>query len=183
MNYYIEIELKPDADIRESPLLNLVYSKFHKALVKLKTDKIGVSFPGYQIKLGLSIRIHGDEGNLRKLQEMNWLGGLAGYCKISGIERIPNNVKYRTISRIRTNMSKSKLKRLKKRNSITTGQEKLYKAKMFSKGLDNPYVDLESGSTRQKHRRFFSFGNLVEHPVSGSFDSFGLSKCSTIPWF
>jgi len=32
MEYYIDIELKPDAEMQESPLMNLVYNKFHKAL-------------------------------------------------------------------------------------------------------------------------------------------------------
>ena len=80
-------------------------------------------------------------------------------------------------------MSKSKLERLKRRGSITPGEEKTYKAKMFSQGLDNPYLDLESGSTGQKHRRFIHFGPLMDQSVAGKFDSYGLSKVATIPWF
>ena len=169
--------------MRESPLMNLVYTKLHKALVSFATDQIGVSFPGYQIKLGQSLRLHGDKTNLHNLQGLNWLGGIAGYCKISDVMNVPADVKYRTISRIRTNMSKSKLERLKRRGSITPGEEKTYKAKMFSQGLDNPYLDLESGSTGQKHRRFIHFGPLMDQSVAGKFDSYGLSKVATIPWF
>ena len=183
MDYYIDIEIKPNADMRESPLMNLVYTKFHKALVKLETDQIGVSFPSYQIKLGRLLRFHGDKTNLHNLQGLNWLAGIAGYCEISDVRNAPADVKYRTVSRIRTNMSKSKLERLKRRGSITPDEVKSYKAKMFSQGLDNPYIDLESGSTGQNHRRFIRFGPLLDQSVSGKFDSYGLSKVATVPWF
>jgi len=183
MEYYIDIELKPDAEMRESPLMNLVYNKLHKALVKLKAEQIGVSFPKYQIKLGKVLRLHGNKTNLQNLHGLNWLGGIAGYCKISDMKKVPADVKYRAVSRIRANMTKSKLKRLKQRGSITLGKEKDYKAKMFSQGLDNPYLDLKSESTGQKHRRFFCFGPLLNQPVHGKFDSYGLSKVATIPWF
>ncbi|MCX5869208.1 MAG: type I-F CRISPR-associated endoribonuclease Cas6/Csy4 [Deltaproteobacteria bacterium] len=183
MDYYIDIEIKPDPEMRESPLMNLVYTKFHKALVKLGTDQIGVSFPGYKIKLGRLLRLHGDKTNLHNLQGLNWLGGVAGYCEISDVKNVPLDVKYRIISRIRTNMSKSKLERLKRRGSITPVEEKAYKAKMFSQGLDNPYLDLESGSTGEMHRRFIHFGPLLDHPVADKFDSYGLSKVATAPWF
>ena len=183
MDHYIDISLIPDADMCESALMNLIYNKFHKALVSIKIDKIGVSFPGYQIKLGRVIRLHGDKANLNELQTVNWLGGIAGYCETSDLRAVPANIKYRTISRIRTNMSKSKLARLKRRGSITADKEKDYKEKMFTLGLTNPYFDLESGSTGQTHRRFIHFGSLVEQGVTGTFDSYGLSKCATIPWF
>ncbi|MGB5156515.1 MAG: type I-F CRISPR-associated endoribonuclease Cas6/Csy4 [Desulfobacterales bacterium] len=183
MNYYIDVEIKPDSEMRESPLMNLVYNKFHKALVKLKTEQIGVSFPKYQIKLGKILRLHGDRTNLQNLNNLNWLGGIAGYCEISDVKSVPADVKYRTVSRIRTNMSKSKLERLKRRGSITHDEEKAYKAKMFSLGLDNPYLDLESGSTGQRLRLFIHFGYLLDQPVIGNFDSYGLSKIATIPWF
>jgi len=183
MEYYIDIELRPDEDIRESPLMNLVYNKFHKALVELKTEQIGVSFPKFQIKLGEMLRLHGNKINLQNLQGLNWLGGIAGYCDISDVRKVPADVKYRTVSRIRTNMSKSKLARLKRRGSITPGEEKNYRAKMFSQGLDNPYLDLKSGTTGQTHRRFFHFGPLLDQPVEGKFDSYGLSKVATVPWF
>ena len=183
MEYYIDIELKPDAEMRESPLMNLIYNKFHKALAKVKIEQIGVSFPKYKIKLGKVLRLHGDKVNLHNLQGLNWLGGIAGYCEISDMKNVPTDVKYRTVSRIRTNMSKSKLERLKRRASITPGEEKNYRAKMFSQGLDNSYLDLKSGTTGQTHRRFFHFGTLLDQPVEGKFDSYGLSKVATVPWF
>jgi CRISPR-associated endonuclease Csy4 len=183
MNQYFDIEIKPDVEMQESQLLNFVYEKFHRELVRLRSDKVGVSFPDHKIKLGRIIRLHGNKEDLQNFQDLAWLGGMAGYSKVNDIKDVPSSVKYRTVSRIRTNMSKSKLERLKRRGSITTEEEKRYKAKMFSQGLDNSYVDLKSGSTGQRHRRFINFGPLLDQPVTGKFDSYGLSNDATVPWF
>lgn len=183
MNYYIDIQLNPETNLKDSPLMNLVFTQLHRGLVKLRTDQIGVSFPRYNLKLGRLLRLHSDQHSLDALQSIKWLDGLDKYCDISNAKDVPANTKFRTISRIRTNMTKSKLKRLKQRGSITSEQEKTYKNKMFSQGLDNPFLDLESGSTGQKHRRFIDFGPLLNEPVVGGFDSFGMSKVATVPWF
>lgn len=186
MDHYINILIKDNANTyeNESKLLNLVYTSFHKALVKLKSDQIGVSFPDYQFKLGRRLRIHGKETHLIELINLDEIKKLDDTIyEISEVTNIPGAVKYRSISRIRTNMSKSKLQRLKKRGSITLNQERNYKAKMFSKSLTEPYLDLLSGSTGYIYRKFLHFGILVDYEVQGKFDSYGLSSTATIPWF
>lgn len=183
MNHYIDIEIKPDSKMRENVLLNKVYTKFHKALVTLTSNAIGISFPQYKIKLGKVLRIHSDISMLRDLSSANWLEGLTGYCQISDIREIPANTQYRIVSRKQSNMTQSKLNRLIKRNSISTDEIKSYKAKMFSQGLDNPYMELESSSTGHRHRRYIEFSPVLKDPVEGKFDTFGLSKTATVPWF
>jgi len=183
MKHYIDILIKPDAEMRENLLFNKVYSKLHKALVGLKSTDIGVSFPQYEIILGKVLRLHGSETKLSELQETDWLGGLKGYCNVSGIEPVPSEAHYRTVSRIQSNMTEAKLRRLIKRGSISDSELKAYKAKMFTKGLDNPYLELESSSNGHKHRRYIQFGELTAESVEGLFDQFGLSKTATIPWF
>ncbi|MFV1872590.1 MAG: type I-F CRISPR-associated endoribonuclease Cas6/Csy4 [Oleiphilus sp.] len=183
MNSYIDIEVKPDAEMRENVLMNKVYTKLHKTLCDSKAIDIGVSFPRYKVMLGKILRVHSTAERLSQLQESNWLGGLSGYCEVSGVQTVPDSAKYRIVSRIQSNMSKSKLNRLIKRRSISESEIKSYKAKMFSVGLDNPYLELESGSNGFVHRRYIKFGVLMETPITGSFDQFGLSKDATIPWF
>ena len=183
MDYFIDIRILPDAAMRENVLLNKVYTKFHKALYDLKANDIAVSFPEYKIKLGRLLRIHGEAERLEELQKMQWLGGLAGYCNISEIKPVPENTTFRVISRIQTTMSPAKYRRLLARGTITEKEQKQYKSKMFQKGLDNPYLELQSGSNGHKHRRYIQFGELVNTPVSGLFDQFGLSKVATVPWF
>jgi CRISPR-associated endonuclease Csy4 len=80
-------------------------------------------------------------------------------------------------------MSQAKLNRLLKRGSINEQDAKQYKARMFTKGLDNPYLELTSGTNGHKHRRYIEFGELLTQPISGKFDQFGLSKTATVPWF
>lgn len=114
---------------------------------------------------------------------MAWLGGLLGYCDVSECLPVPNGVKHRVISRKQSNMTQAKLRRLQKRGHITAESSKQYKTKMFTQGLDNPYLELESSSNGHKHRRYIQFGELVDNQVKGEFDQFGLSKSATIPWF
>jgi CRISPR-associated endonuclease Csy4 len=183
MDHYIDIKIQPDAEIRENELLNKVYTKLHKALYTLQANDIGISFPEYRIKLGQVLRIHSTKQRLAELQQQNWLGGLSGYCKISVIQPVPDQVQYRTVSRIQPTMTPAKFKRLIKRGTIPENDFKHYKAKMFEKGLDNPYLEIESASNGHQHRRYLEFGKLTETPMLGNFNHFGLSKSATIPWF
>lgn len=184
MDSYIDLVLQADEEVPIYFIRNKVFAKFHKVLNDLKQTAIGVSFPKYKTKLGSTIRIHGEKSDLDILQQKNWLGGLAGYCIVSDVLPIPENIKgYRTISRIRQNMSNSKLQRLIKRGSISSEETKAYEAKMLATGLDNPYLELESISNGHKHRRYIQFGYVSDQAVSGKFDQFGLSKTATIPWF
>ena len=183
MNYYIDIELLPDPEFKATVLMNSLFSKLHKGIFDLQSSAFGVSFPCYQSTLGNLLRIHGSTSDLEKLQQANWIGGMSGYCSISEILPVPDDSKFRTVSRKQTTMSQSKLNRLLRRGSITEDEVKNYKAKMFTNGLDNPYLELQSGSNGHRHRRYIEFGELLNKPVSGQFDQFGLSKTATVPWF
>ncbi|GLR72735.1 type I-F CRISPR-associated endoribonuclease Cas6/Csy4 [Agaribacter marinus] len=183
MDYYIDLILKPDAEMREAELSSKVFTKFHKALVNLNTNQIGISFPLVNLKLGNLFRIHGEQSLLNDLQGQAWLGGLSEYCKMSEILKIPEKVNYRIVSQKRSNMSNAKLKRLIARGNIDEAGIKNYKIKMLSQGFDNPYLDMFSGSTQQNRRIFIEFSEILTKPTQGIFDSFGLSKTATIPWF
>ena len=89
MDHYIDIQIQPDDEMRENVLLNKVYSKLHKTLFSLKSNDIGVSFPEFRVKLGCTLRLHSTAARLTELQQLNWLGGLSGYCKITAIQSIP----------------------------------------------------------------------------------------------
>lgn len=183
MNSYIDIHLQPDSELKEAELSSKIYTKFHKALVTLGTDKIGISFPLVNLKLGLLFRIHGDKSLLNDLLGLDWLGPLKGYCKIQTLNAIPDQVQYRTISAKRSTMSNAKLRRLIERGNIDAAGVKRYKIKMLSQGFDNPYLDLQSQSSGQIYRKFFEFGQIENQKSVGTFDSYGLSKSATVPWF
>ncbi len=183
MNYYIDIKLLSNKEIRENVLLNQVYTEFHRRLYDINSTNIGISFPNYKLKLGNIFRIHGCKETLERLNEKDWLGRLQGFCNVSGIKAIPKHVQYRTVSRLQQTMSQSKLRRLVKRGTIHEVDMKKYQLKMLQGGLKNPYVELVSMSNKQLHRRFIAFGLLQDEAVEGEYDTFGLSKIGTIPWF
>ena len=183
MNFYLDIRMLPDPEFKSKVLMNAIYTKFHKTLYDLQATDIGVSFPDYQSTLGNLLRLHGTVEALDKLQCQNWIGGMSGYCQQSEIKPVPKDTGFRTVSRKQPTMSPAKLRRLIKRGSMTEEQAREYKTKMFSKGLENPYLELTSGSNGQRHRRYIEFGPLLDSPVEGVFDQFGLSKTATIPWF
>lgn len=183
MDFYITIILSPDPEMPLNRLMSAVYSKLHKALYDSQSNEIGVSFPKSRVTLGNVLRLHGSKEELNNLQKRNWIGDMRGYCGVSEVLAAPDQCQYRSVSRVQTTMSQSKLNRLLKRGSITQEEAKQYRAKMFTKGLDNPYIELTSGSNGHKHRRYIAFGQLVDTPVSGHFDQFGFSKTATVPWF
>ena len=172
MDSYIDIQLKPDAEMREAELSSKVFTKFHKALVTLNSNNIGISFPQVHVKLGRLFRVHGQVSALHDFQGLDWLGALSGYCQVSAVLVVPEQVQYRIVSVKRSNLSKAKLKRLIARGSIDKEGEKRYKVKMLSQGFDNPYLDLLSGSTEQIHRKFFELSDIQTQPVDGEFDSY-----------
>lgn len=184
MDFYIDVLLLPDAEMRENVLLNKVYTKFHKTLFDLQAKDVGVSFPETKLLLGKVLRIHSSQNRLSELQSINWLGGLSGYCNCSEILPAPIDAKNRCISRWRSNMSESHLRRLIKRGSISQEKLKGYKAKMFATQMTTlPFLELESASNGRFHRRYIQTSELLDQPVKGDFDYFGLSKTATIPWF
>lgn len=183
MDYYVDILIMPDSEKSSIFLLNTVYSKLHKVLHDMASTYIGVSFPRYNITLGNVLRIHSKKVVLDELLGRNILCGINKYCEVSPIKPIPMDSKFRTISRKQTTMSQSKMRRLFKRGSITEDDIRQYKAKMLSKSIDSPYLELVSGSNGNRYRRYIEFGELLDQPVYGKFDRFGLSKTATIPWF
>lgn len=193
MNFYQDIKILPDAEIRENKLLNMVFTKLHKAIFEFKARDVGVSFPQVKTKLGCVLRIHSNKNRLDDLQAKNWLGGLSGYCQVSEILPVSEKVKgHQTLSRIRQTMSDAKLKQRliyqKQQGVLDTKEkekayEKQYKDKMFATGLDNPYLELQSTSTNNKYRLYIKFGDLQKTAVAGEFNRFGLSKIATVPIF
>ena len=183
MDHYIDVLLLSDPELSLPILMNALFSKFHKALCNLHSTGIGVSFPKQGPNLGNLMRIHGTSTLLTKLQQLNWIGPMVGYCKIGDILPVPPQVKYCRVFRIQPNMSPAKLRRLIKRGSIAEDETHRYKSKMISQCLFKPYIELTSGSTGHRHRRYIAFGPLQDKPVEGKFDQFGLSSTATVPWF
>ena len=133
--------------------------------------------------LGDIIRLHGSESDLQPLLDKEYLQEYNRSIYVSGVSKVPENTQYRTISRIQPSMSASKLRRLIKQGKLDKEQAKQYRIEMCKKSLDNPYLNLYSHSTKRTYMRFVQFGEIISIPSEGSFDSYGMSKNATIPWF
>lgn len=188
MNHYRDFWLLPDPEFVAPVLMNALYIKLHKKLHDMKATSIGVSFPKAKGCLGDVLRLHGDKAGI-ELVSNNWLGGLAGYCNVGEIQQIPEGVKHRTVSRWQHNMSEAQLRRLIKRaeakgEPMSGAKVNAYRESMrLQQETSRPYINLQSGSNGHKHRRYIQFGELQDQPVEGEFDTFGLSKTATVPWF
>lgn len=184
MDHYFDITLNADKELPENRLLGMAYTKLHKRLFDMNSRDVGVSFPAAQTTLGRVIRLHSNKDRLAPLHAADWLGGLVGYCAVSEISAIPEKVEHRRVCRRQANKSFAKLRRLKKRGRVATKQqERSYKAAMFAESLAIPYVELVSASNGELHRRFIEISEPTQKPARGDFDSFGLSKSATVPWF
>ena len=183
MYHYIEILLRSDAEIQPYEVMNKVYAKLHKALHANPYLIIGVSFPQADAHMGNVIRLHGCEEPLAALMTQDWIGGMIGYCKVSEVLVVPDDVKHRTFSRVQQSSSASKLRRKQKRKKLTQDEVRDYRAKLFANALVDPYVEIVSNSTGRLYRRYIKLGKIVDVPTAGGFDAFGMSNQATVPWF
>ncbi len=185
MNHYLEIKILPDPEFKETVLMNALFAKLHRALVAIKNESIGISF--YQANkktLGNTLRLHGDDKKLNQLIELNWLKGLRDYTICSDLQPIPNSAKYRIVKRVQAKSNIERLKRRSVKKGWLTKQEADQKyLNKLGQILDMPYLQLQSSSTSQTFKLFIHHGELLERPVEGKFNAYGLSNQGTIPWF
>ncbi len=185
MDFYFEIKVLPDPEFKETVLMNALFAKLHRALVAIKNGTIGISFRQANEKsLGNTLRLHGTSKELNQLNDINWLKGLRDYTMCSDLQPTPNSTKYRIVKRVQ---AKSNIERLKRR-SIKKGwltkpeADQKYLNKM-AQVLNMPYLQLQSSSTSQAFKLFIHQGELLEKPIVGKFNAYGLSNEGTIPWF
>jgi len=187
MDAYLEIRLLPDPEFPVSFLMGVLYGKLHRALVTIESSKIGVSFPGYSQSprgMGDRLRLHGDQSALSQLMTQNWLKGMRDHIQCSDILPVPESVQYRTVSRRQFKTSSERLRRRRmKRKGETWAQAAAAIPDSIERRPDLPYVHLRSQSTEQSFTLFIEQGELREQPTSAEFNTYGLSRQATIPWF
>lgn len=188
MSHYQDIHIRSDPDLTQQHLLNGLYARLHRALAQLGSQEIGVSFPEYdeaKPTLGRTLRLHGPEAALQALEASPWLQGMLDYVKISTIQPAPATAHHRTVSRIQ---AKSSPARLRRRAMCRHGLDAQSVAERIpdsaAEHLQLPFVVLGSRSTGQAaFPLFIRHGPLLATPVPGTFNSYGLSRDATIPWF
>lgn len=187
VDYFVDLELLPDPEFAAHLLLAALYSKLHRALVACDRSDIAVSFPDHQTNppsLGARMRLLGSQQALQALTATEWLRGMHDHVKTSSLARVPTDAAHRALRRVQAKSSPERLRRrLMKRHGLDEGQARERIPDSAAETLHLPFVQLRSSSTGQTFRLFLSLSAEHPAPVSGEFNTYGLSQTATIPWF
>lgn len=185
--HYVDLRVIPDPETGTAQLLGGLYDRLHLALVQQRLDSIGVSFPGYSLSprvLGNVLRLHGSEGDLQGLLQMDWLKGMRDHVRRTEIAAVPPGSPHRTVQRRQFKTNVDRLRRRRMRRKGETEQQAIETIPGTVERHPNlPYVHLHSRSTGQPFCLFILLGPLCPEAVPGPFNSHGLSGVTTVPWF
>ena len=187
MYSYIELKILPDPELTTPVLMGALFSKLHRALVEIKSQNMGVSFPRFNTTLGDTLRIHGEELVLQSFMALNWVGSLRDYVQPSELAWLPRKVQYRVVQRVQAKSNGERLRRrliqrLMQREAISKEEAEQRIPSVAAHHVDLPYLKLRSQSTGQTFPLLIKHGPLQDQPVAGVFNSYGLSDTATIPW-
>lgn len=186
MDRYMDLRILPDPEFPTQQLMNALFTKLHRCLVRLSTSDVGVSFPEVDEQaphLGRVLRIHGSDDSFARLMAEPWLVGMRDHIHIDPVSPVPDSVGYRRVRRVQAKSSPERIRRRQmKRHHWTEAEARSRIPDDIRRTVNLPHLRLESGST--KHRfLLFLLHEPADVPVNGAFNSYGLSGSATVPWF
>lgn len=185
--HYIDITLLSDPEFSHAHLLGALVAKLHRALVQLQADDIGVSYPQHRMHprtLGSVLRLHGAEPALQRLMALQWLTGMRDHIQVTDVAPVPPTDTHRVVLRRQFKTNAERLRRRRMRRKGETAEQAFAAIPdSVERRPDLPYVQMRSSSTGQSFCLFVEHGDLQPHSVQGSFNAYGLSGETTIPWF
>lgn len=186
MDRYLDIRILRDPEFPTNQLMNVLFAKLHRCLVKLGSEDIGVSFPEVDEErpyLGTVLRLHGSEAAFSRLMAVPWLVGMRDHIQLSAVNPVPADVQYRRVRRVQAKSNPERIRRRQmKRHGWSEEEARERIPDTIRKTLSLPYLSLESRSTGQRFHIFLRH-EPAEGPVQGSFNTYGLSATATVPWF
>lgn len=187
MDHFVDIDLRPDPEILASHLMSALYAKLHRALVKLDSTDVGVSFPGHDAAvphLGKRLRLHGGLQTLTVLMASEWLTGMRDHVVASLPNPVPAVGTHRRVRRVQAKSNPERLRRRLIRRHGLSATEVLQRIPDSAVELIClPFVQLRSASTEQTFRLFIAHDPDQPAAVAGAFNAYGMSQTATIPWF
>jgi CRISPR-associated endonuclease Csy4 len=187
MDHYVDIDLLSDPGFPPPQLMSALYSKLHRGLVMHKSTRIGVSFPGFNLKaphLGTRLRLHGDLVSLAALLESEWLAGMRDHVVLALPARVPDTAQHCAVRRMQVKSSPERLRRrLMRRHNLDAQEAHERIPDSLARSLKLPFLQLRSASNGQAYRLFIDHGPAQANAVTGDFNTFGMSSVATIPWF
>jgi CRISPR-associated endonuclease Csy4 len=186
MNRYLDIRILPDPEFAPNHLMNALFAKLHRCLVRTGVDDVGISFPEVDpVKphLGRVLRLHGTEDSFARLLSEEWLTGMRDHVQISGVQAVPGQVEHRRVRRVQVKSSPERIRRRQiKRHQWTAEEAKKRIPDSSARMLPLPFLSIQSISSGRRFNLFID-QERAERPVAGSFNAYGLSASATVPWF
>ncbi|HWV09617.1 MAG TPA: type I-F CRISPR-associated endoribonuclease Cas6/Csy4 [Pseudomonas sp.] len=187
MDHYLDLKLLPDPEFPTAQLMSALVAKLHRGLHDLRRTDVGISFPDVDMAshgLGPRLRLHGSAEALDTLLALNWLSGMRDHLSLGELARIPEQVKWRCVSRVQVDSNPERARRrLMKRHGVSEDEARQRIPDSAGQRCDLPYVVLRSKDNGHSFRLFIRHGPLLETPISGPFGAYGLSTRASIPWF
>jgi len=192
MKFYIEITLLSNDEIPIYFLWQKLYPQIHLGLVEIQDAQgnvpVGVSFPQYNEALnllGCRLRILAeDKQTLESFNVAKWLNRLTDYVDIKQIQSVPENItEFAFFKRQQVKSSKERLARRKaKREGMDYDQALKQLNGYDEKRVKTPFININSQSSDKQFRLFIK-KHSADKAQTGQFNSYGLSKTATVPWF
>ena len=187
MDAFIDIVVLPDPEFPTTTLMNALFGKFHRGLVRYGEGAIGVSFPEVRDEmrsLGNRLRLHGTLETLRGFQQTDWLMGIRDHVSASSPRVVPASARHRVVRRVQAKSSPERQRRrLIARKGTSAEQAMQIIPDSTAERLNLPYLVLTSQSTGQQFRLFLEHLPVREQAMGGEFSAYGLSSTATVPWF
>ncbi|MFA1644652.1 MAG: type I-F CRISPR-associated endoribonuclease Cas6/Csy4 [Enterobacteriaceae bacterium] len=180
MKSYVDIRLVPDTEFTSAAVLEKLWYRLHHYIVE-SGARLAVSFPGHHVKgLGDVMRVHGESAALVALVASRFAKGVYDYIDVGNVSDAPADAQHCVVSRahFKTNAERIRRRAAKRGHDIT--HEK-YSDEREQKP-DLPYCRIFSKSSQQMTYRFIR-QTVVDVPMQGEFDTFGLSRGASVPFF
>lgn len=192
MKYYLDITLLPDAEANLGFLWQKVYQQIHLALAEHKTventSEIAISFPEFSqgnYPLGSKLRLFAArEQALQALDIPQWLQRFTDYTHCTSIKAVPGSVtQYAVFKRVQFDTNIERMARRRSKRKDESFEQALEYLKGFTDQASKlPFINMKSLSKEQNFRLFVQ-RDSVPAPVTGLFNTYGLSKTATVPCF
>jgi len=185
MDHYLDIQLVPNAELPTHVMLSVVYGHLHRVLARDGRRDVGVSFPNVgRAGLGDVLRLHGSLDALLTMVPDAWLRGARDYIRWNGPEKVPARTLHCAVRRVQAKSSPERLRRRQiRRHGWTQDEARERIPDRTAVRLQDPFVRLYSTSTGQAFLLFVRHEAPQALAVQGTFNSYGLSRTATVPWF
>lgn len=191
LTYYQELTILPDPDISPYFIWQKLYTQLHIALADIKNkhgiDSIGVSFPEYHYddekekssKLGHKLRVFAPrQADLETLDLNNWLSRLTDYVHIKSISEVGGKANgYVVVKRYRFKPIEVQAQTLAEKLGVSY-EDAMVTVKKRKPEMKVPFINMKSETTEVLYRLSI-LQKVVDSPVEGSFNTYGLNTMTT----